>query len=198
MSGPDARPRGPLRLYLASANPNKAAEFQALADSLRGNGPALIIASAAEVGGMPPVSEDTGSFAGNAAKKARALMPLLPEGAWALADDSGLCVDALGGAPGVESAYFAGPRSDAPANLAKLVEAMRGVPAKERGAEFVCTLAAEPRGCRGFGYDPLFVPQGHELTMAEMAPLEKNRISHRGRAWVECVGWLAAGPQTVL
>jgi XTP/dITP diphosphohydrolase len=218
MSGPDARPRGPLRLYLASANPNKAAEFQALADSLRGNGPALIIASAAEVGGMPPVSEDTGSFAGNAAKKARALMPLLPEGAWALADDSGLCVDALGGAPGVESAYFAGPRSDAPANLAKLVEALRGVPAKERGAEFVCTLflcgpggaerlfegrcrgslAAEPRGCRGFGYDPLFVPQGHELTMAEMAPLEKNRISHRGRAWVECVGWLAAGPQTVL
>jgi XTP/dITP diphosphohydrolase len=167
---------------------------------------------------MPAVREDSGTFAGNAAKKARALRPLLPPGAWALADDSGLCVDALGGAPGVESAYFAGPQGDSAANLAKLVAAMRGVPAGERGAEFVCTLflcgaggeerlfegrcrgslAGSPRGGRGFGYDPLFVPQGLELTMAEMEPAAKNRISHRGRAWALCVGWLAAGRETVL
>jgi XTP/dITP diphosphohydrolase len=218
MSGPDPRPSGPLRLYLASANANKAAEFQAMADALRAGAPPVVIAPAAEIGGMPPVREDTGSFAGNAAKKARALGPRLPAGAWALADDSGLCVDALGGAPGVESAYYAGPKGEPGANLAKLVEAMRGVPAAERGAQFVCTLflfgpggaerlfegrcrgrlAEAPRGGRGFGYDPLFVPEGCALTMAEMDPAAKNRISHRGRAWARCVGWLAAGGQTML
>jgi len=218
MCGPEARPPGPLRLYLASANPNKAAEFQALADSVRGAGPGVTIAPAAELGGMPPVREDAGTFAGNAAKKARALAPLLPPGAWALADDSGLCVDALGGSPGVESAYFAGPAADPAANLARLVGAMRGVPAGGRGAEFVCTLflrgpggaerlfegrcrgslAASPRGAHGFGYDPLFVPEGLALTLAEMEPAQKNRISHRGRAWALCVGWLAAGVDSVL
>jgi XTP/dITP diphosphohydrolase len=131
---------------------------------------------------------------------------------WALADDSGLCVDFLGGDPGVESAYYAGPRATPAANLAKLVEAMRAVPDGARGAEFVCVLflagpggleraftgrcpgalAREPRGAGGFGYDPLFIPAGHERTLAEMPAGEKNRLSHRGLAWAECVGWLAA------
>ncbi len=204
-----------MRLYLASGNPHKAAELQAMADAMGpGAGGARIeVVSAALVGGMPHVDEDTGSFEGNARKKAQALRGRLPADGWALADDSGLCVDALGGAPGVDSAYYAGPQADPAANLAKLVEAMREVPDGARGAEFVCvlhlagpggleraftgrcpgTLAREPRGAGGFGYDPLFLPAGHARTLAEMSGQEKNRLSHRGRAWAECVGWLAAG-----
>jgi XTP/dITP diphosphohydrolase len=203
-----------MRLYLASANPHKAAEFQALSDALRGALPDLSIEvrGAAEVGGMPPVAEDTGTFRGNALKKARALKLRLPQEEWALADDSGLCVDALGGAPGVESAYFAGPQGDSTANLAKLVDVMRDVAEGRRSAEFICVLslcgpagvelsfegrcagvlALAPRGARGFGYDPLFVPEGSDATFAELAPEVKNRISHRSRAWAQCVGWLAA------
>ena len=97
----------PMKLYLASGNAHKAREFQALADA--GALPVEVI-SAVAIGGMPPVAEDTGAFAGNARKKARTLKERLPAGDWALADDSGLCVDALGGAPGVESAYYAGPQ----------------------------------------------------------------------------------------
>jgi XTP/dITP diphosphohydrolase len=202
-----------MRLCLASANPHKAAEFQALADQSRdAGGPDVEVVSAAEFGGMPSVAEDTGTFAGNARKKAAALRERLPAEVWALADDSGLCVDALGGEPGVESAYYAGPGGDPAANLAKLVEVMRGVPDAGRRAEFVCVLilsgpggverafegrcpgalALEPRGPGGFGYDPLFVPAGHGRTLAEMEPKEKNLLSHRGLAWAACVGWLAA------
>jgi XTP/dITP diphosphohydrolase len=161
---------------------------------------------------MPPVEEDTGTFLGNAHKKAAALLGLLPAGGWSLADDSGLCVEALGGAPGVESAYYAGPQGDSKANLLKLLKAMAGVPEARRGAEFVCVLvllgpggvekafqgrcrgrlADAPRGAGGFGYDPLFIPDGHDRTLAEMPAELKNRLSHRGRAWAACVGWLAA------
>ena len=160
---------------------------------------------------MPPVVEDAGTFVGNARKKELALKARLPEDGWALADDSGLCVAALDGAPGVESAYFAGPQSDPAANLAKLVEVMRAVPDGERGAEFVCVLflagpgglerpfegrcpgrlAREPRGAGGFGYDPLFVPDGFDQTLAELPAEVKNRVGHRGRAFAACVGWLA-------
>jgi XTP/dITP diphosphohydrolase len=203
-----------MRLYLASANPHKAAEFHALSEAWgRPAGAQRVeVLGASEAGGMPSVVEDTGSFHGNALKKARALHACLPADAWALADDSGLCVDALGGGPGVESAYYAGPGGDAAANLAKLVEAMRGVPGDRRAAEYVCvlvlrgpgglersfegrcagTLAQEPRGAGGFGYDPLFLPAGMASTMAELPPEAKNRISHRGLAWSQCVGWLAA------
>lgn len=151
----------------------------------------LTVVSAREAGGMPPVVEDTGTFVGNARKKAVALQEkLLTSGnaeAWVLADDSGVCVDALDGDPGVESAYFAGPQGDSAANLAKLVEVMRDVrPNAEddrsgsggRRAHYVCVLLLrgpggkesvfearchgrllmEPRGEGGFGYDPLFVP----------------------------------------
>src|SRR5690606_36575396 len=107
------------RFNLASGNPHKAQELQVLA---RESEVAVEISSARELGGMPAVEEDTGSFVGNARKKALALRPLLPAGAWALADDSGVCVDALQGQPGVESAYYAGPQADPAANLAKLVE----------------------------------------------------------------------------
>jgi XTP/dITP diphosphohydrolase len=208
-----------MKLILASGNRHKAAELQAMSRDLarlpRGG---IEVVSAASVGGMPPVVEDTGTFVGNAGKKARALHALLPPGSWSLADDSGICVDALGGLPGVDSAYYAGPEADPAANLAKLVEAMRGVPEGRRGAAFVCVLALLspsgdlrifegrvegrladlPRGSGGFGYDPLFIPEGLDVTMAELLPAEKNRLSHRGRAWSACVGWLAEQGQTVL
>jgi len=193
-----------MKLYLASGNAHKAAEMNALAQA---SGLAVEIVSAKAVGGMPAVNEDTGTFTGNARKKALALQAILPAGSWVLADDSGLCVDALDGGPGVESAYYAGPAGDGAANLSKLVEVMRAVPDGERGAYFVCVLlvvkpdgtewvcegrsegvlSRAPRGGAGFGYDPLFMPTGYEVSFAEMAEADKNRISHRGRAWAQLV-----------
>ncbi|MEY4939426.1 MAG: hypothetical protein RIQ93_1161 [Verrucomicrobiota bacterium] len=195
------------RLYLASGNSHKVAELQSLAIS---SGLAIEVVSARAVGGMPAVEEDTGTFVGNARKKALALRPKLPAGAWALADDSGVCVDALGGAPGVESAYFAGPEADGAANLAMLVTVMREVPHEKRQAHFLCvlalsgpkgedlvfegschgTLCREPRGGAGFGYDPLFVPEGFDRSYAELGDDVKNQISHRARAWTQLADWL--------
>jgi XTP/dITP diphosphohydrolase len=194
--------------HLASGNTHKAQEMQRLADETPATARlGLQIVPAAN---MPVVEEDTGTFVGNARKKARALQQTLPVGAWVLADDSGVCVDALDGAPGVESAYFAGPKSDPAANLRKLTEVMRDVPSDRRGARFVCVLVLcgpdgeerafegscqgvlghEPRGGKGFGYDPLFIPAGHSCTYAELDERDKNVLSHRGRAWRELAAWL--------
>jgi XTP/dITP diphosphohydrolase len=198
-----------MKLYLASGNAHKAAEMNALA---KASSLDVEIVSAKSVGGMPPVVEDTGMFIGNARKKALGLKAVLPADAWVLADDSGVCVDALGGAPGVESAYFAGPQGDSRANLLKLVEVMHGVPVEKRGAAFVCvlllagpdgveavfegrctgTLLNEPKGGAGFGYDPLFVPDGYVASYAELGDDVKNTISHRGRAWSQLTEWLRA------
>lgn len=196
-----------MKLYLASGNAHKVAEMNALAQA---GGLAVEIVSAKAVGGMPAVVEDAGTFTGNARKKALALKAVLPADAWVLADDSGLCVDVLGGGPGVESAYYAGPQGDGAANLRKLVDVMRGVPAGKRGAHFVCVLlmagpgGAEevfegrcdgrlcdtPQGGAGFGYDPLFVPDGQAKTFAELGDEVKNTLSHRGRAWAKLAAWL--------
>ncbi len=198
-----------MRLHLASGNAHKAAEFSALATQA---GLPLTVVSARESGGMPDVVEDTGTFAGNAAKKARALRAKLPAGAWVLSDDSGLCVDALDGAPGVESAYYAGPAGDGAANLRKLVEVIRDVPPARRSAHFTCVLVLitgegrewvfegrcpgrlreTPAGGAGFGYDPLFVPEGYTQTFAELPEAEKNALSHRGQAWRQLVAWWQA------
>lgn len=200
-----------MKLFFASGNAHKAAELQSLADA--GAVPVQII-PAGTVGGMPAVEEDTGSFVGNARKKALALRARLPADAWALADDSGVCVDALGGAPGVESAYYAGPEADTAKNLAKLVTAMRDVPESHRGAQFRCVLLVlgpagheeifegicagqllrEPKGGAGFGYDPLFVPSGCTQTYAELGDEMKNRISHRAHAWARLAEWIRRGP----
>lgn len=196
-----------MRVFLASGNAHKVAELRTLAAA---SGLPVTIHSAREAGGMPPVVEDTGTFRGNAGKKARALLAVLPPGAWALADDSGVCVDALDGAPGVESAYYAGPQSDPTANLAKLVEVMRPVPEDRRGACFLSVLCLAgpggveeyfegrcegrlcqvPRGGEGFGYDPLFIPHGFTQTYAELGDEVKSRISHRARAWAALVNWI--------
>ena len=200
-----------MRIYLASGNAHKAREFSAVAEGSPASRLLQIeIISAASIGGMPPVVEDTGSFAGNARKKAWALRKRLPEGAWALSDDSGLCVDAIGGAPGVESAYYAGPRASGAENLAKLVAALRDVPSDRRTAHFACVLVLigpdgeehmfegrcdgrllrEPAGAGGFGYDPRFVPEGHGRAFAELDVSIKNELSHRGRAWAKLSAWL--------
>jgi XTP/dITP diphosphohydrolase len=192
-------------IHLASGNAHKAREFQELVQAA---GLAVEIRAA---GKMPPVVEDTGTFTGNARKKAAALRVVLPPEAWVLADDSGLCVEALEGAPGVESAYYAGPQGDAAANLRKLTETMRPVADERRAAYFVCVLVLlggpatseqvfegrctgrlrrEPAGGYGFGYDPLFVPDGHTQTYAELGDAVKNQISHRARAFTSLAAWL--------
>jgi XTP/dITP diphosphohydrolase len=195
-----------MKFFLASGNAHKVAELQSLADASR---LPIEIVSARTVGGMPPVEEDTGTFVGNARKKALALRAKLPADAWALADDSGVCVDALDGAPGVESAYYAGPQGDAAANLRKLIATTRDVPDGARGAHFLCVLVAigpggvehifegccggrlmrEPRGGAGFGYDPIFAPDGFEQSYAELGDEVKNRISHRAQAWARLAHW---------
>lgn len=149
---------------------------------------------------IPPPDEDRETFEGNAELKA--LYYAAACRCWTLCDDSGLEVDALGGAPGVHSAYYAGdPRSDG-ANNAKLIQALRNVPPEGRTARFRCAIVLaqpgrvllagsgsvegriidEPRGANGFGYDPHFLVSGLDRTAAELAPEEKNRVSHRGRA----------------
>lgn len=165
-----------------------------------------------EIGEILPgweiVAEDSGAeetertFRGNALLKARALKVRHP-GAWILADDSGLEVNALGGAPGVLSARYAGEDGNTPKNNALLLKNLEGV--EDRRAQFTCAIAlVDPEGVeytveghcpgrilsaaageRGFGYDPLFVPDGHERTFAELTSAEKNAISHRGRALAE-------------
>ena len=149
----------------------------------------------------PEVVEDELTFAGNALKKARSAASAT--GLPAVADDSGLCVDALSGMPGVFSARWAGAgRSDA-ANLALVLDQLADVRDEHRGAHFACAAAVAlpggeervvegrmtgvvirtPRGSGGFGYDPAFVADGHDVTTAEMAAEEKNSISHRGNAF---------------
>jgi XTP/dITP diphosphohydrolase len=150
----------------------------------------------------PEVIEDADSFAGNARKKAGELARALS--AWVLADDSGLAVDALGGAPGVLSARYAGEPTDDQANNRKLLKAVADLPDDRRGAAFRCALAlADPVGsirlesdgaCRGrltrevrgpggFGYDPLFLIPEYHKTFGELSPLVKHQLSHRARAF---------------
>jgi XTP/dITP diphosphohydrolase len=156
-----------------------------------------------------PEIEETGkTFAENAALKAVGISRVLP--GMVLADDSGLEVDVLGGAPGVHSARYAGVQGDDAANNKKLIEARKGRPEAERRGRFRCVLVLaregevlaefsgaveghlleKPRGMVGFGYDPLFVPKGFAETFAELGPEVKNQLSHRARALDGLVQWL--------
>lgn len=149
---------------------------------------------------LPEIVEDGRTFEENAVKKATEVARLT--GRVALADDSGLEVDALGGVPGVLSARFAGDGSSDEANNLKLLDVMKGIPDGRRGARFRCVIAVatpegdvettqgvcegyiahEMRGAAGFGYDPLFVVPDYDKTLAELGPAIKNRISHRAKA----------------
>ena len=182
-------------LVIATTNAGKVGEFAELFRELP-----ITLQSLADFPGAPEVPEDGPTYAANAMHKALALAR------WsccpALADDSGLEVDALGGEPGVHSARYAGPVQDSTLNIAKLLAALRGVPAAQRTARFRCaiavacpngtTLTAEgacegvildtARGSGGFGYDPVFLYPPLGQTFGEIAPAIKNRLSHRARA----------------
>lgn len=190
-----------MKILLASGNQKKLRELVAQLAGLD-----VAIVTPDEIGGLPDVDEDQPTFRGNAAKKA--IAAARHSGSWSLADDSGLEVDALNGAPGVLSARFAGVHGDDARNNALLLEKLRAIPDERRGARFVCALAlARPdgslalevegtasgrilqvaRGSRDFGYDPLFVFTEPGFTetgrgFAELEPHEKARVSHRGRA----------------
>lgn len=148
----------------------------------------------------PEIIETAPDFEGNARKKAVMLATYFDK--FAIADDSGLEVDALGGQPGVQSARFAGEPADTDKNNTKLLKLLKGIPYEKRTARFRCVIALaspdgsvqtaegsveghivlKPSGDKGFGYDPLFIPNGHDKTMAELDITDKNVISHRGRA----------------
>jgi XTP/dITP diphosphohydrolase len=192
-----APPTAPARLVLATANQHKLAELtRILADGHVD----VALVGLAEFPGAPDVAETGATFAENALLKAHAIAQFT--GLPAVADDSGLCADALNGMPGVLSARWSGQHGDDAANLQLLLDQLADVPDDRRGAQFVCAAALvlpggrehvsegvvrgrlirEPRGLNGFGYDPIFVPDSAAITTAEMEPADKDRISHRGKA----------------
>ncbi len=186
----------PETIVIGTGNAHKVVEIR---DALRSVPVKLLDLTA--FADVPEVIEDRDSFAGNASKKACEIAQAL--GCWVMADDSGLVVDALGGAPGIYSARYAGEHGDYKANNEKLLREMAGVPEEKRGARFVCVIAlADPVGKvaftvegifegkiaqkeigeNGFGYDPVFYPPEQGRTVAEMTLEEKNRVSHRALA----------------
>jgi XTP/dITP diphosphohydrolase len=189
-------PRNTSRIVLASGNAGKLAEMRQI---LAGAGIELV--SQGELG-IADADETATTFVENALLKAR--HAARASGLPALGDDSGLCVDALNGAPGLISARYAGRHGDSAANIAKLLDALREVPDPQRGAHFHCSivllahaddpapLIAEgrwhgailraPRGEGGFGYDPVFLDPANNLSAAELDPALKNVTSHRGQA----------------
>lgn len=182
-------------LVLATRNPGKVREMRALLADLP-----VVVQSLADYPQVPEIAETGTTFAENATLKARAVAAAT--GHLALADDSGLEVDALDGAPGVYSSRFAGPDATDADRNALLLEKLRDVPAPQRTARFVAAvaiatpagelhltqatcegrIACQPRGEHGFGYDPIFLLPERGQTMAELSPEEKNQISHRARA----------------
>ncbi len=197
-----------VRLVLATANPDKARELAALLEGFE------VVLRPAD---LPDVEETADTLEGNARLKAVAVMEATGE--LAVADDTGLEVDALGGRPGVYAARYAGPDATYADNVAKLLVELAGVPAGARGARFrtvalarfpdgreimaegtvAGVIASSPRGTAGFGYDPLFVPDGGDgRTFAEMTGPEKAAVSHRGRALHSLAAQLSAPPSGFL
>lgn len=183
------------KLLLASRNRHKIEELQQMLAALN-----IEVISLDDVADMPVIEEDGKTFSENASKKAR--LTAMHTGFICLADDSGLMADSLGGQPGVYSARFAGEDADDQKNNCKLLQMLQGFDGEKRRARFVCVIAIsdpqgnvqtvegtcegridyEERGAGGFGYDPLFIPEGYTRTFAELSREEKNRISHRGQA----------------
>lgn len=196
--------------FVATGNAHKVEEF---AELLQGCG--FTLHSAVACGGMPEVVEDGDSFAANAAIKARALRAFAPANASILADDSGLEVDALKGAPGIYSARYAGTSATDAENRVKLLEALQGLPSEARSARFRCVLCLiRPSGAEhyfdgtcegsinktaaghsGFGYDPIFRPKGHASTFAQLGPKIKAGLSHRAKAVEALRGFLRTRPE---
>jgi len=187
----------PTRIAIASRNPHKLREIGRIC----ADWPVEWWTVENHPGPWPDVEETGSTYLENALLKARAAAAALGEPA--LADDSGIEVDALGGRPGPRSARFAGEDATDERNLEELIRVLKGVPGSGRTARYRCVavlaftdgrelhaegtsegiLEPKPRGARGFGYDPIFVPGGGDRTMAELTDEEKDRISHRGRAF---------------
>ena len=205
----------PLRIQVASSNPGKIAECRLgirLWQEQTGQGGEWSVELVPDFHQLPPCAEDAGSFSGNAQQKALHYSRLV--GGLVLADDSGLEVDALRGAPGVKSRRFAGPGATDADNNDKLLHLLAGVPAAKRTARFVCVLALaqagqllapfrgvaegmildSPRGSGGFGYDPLFLDPESRMTFAEFSPEEKLARSHRGKALRAMLAWMVTQP----
>lgn len=203
-----------MKVFLASGNPKKIGEMQRI---LAEHVPDVEVLGIHDVEGYVEPVEDQPSFEGNALLKARA--GVAATGLPSVADDSGLCVDALNGMPGVLSARWSGPPKSDERNNRLLLDQLHDVPDERRGAHFACAIAwvlpdgrertvegrmpgriiREVRGSGGFGYDVLFVADEHSdhdggrgLTSAELEPAEKDRISHRGRALRELAPHVAA------
>ena len=190
------------RLLLATRNAGKLAELQRLLESAV---PGVEVVGLRDVPEYPEAPETGATFEENALLKAREAVR--HTGLPAVADDSGLAVDALNGMPGVLSARWSGRHGDDGANTALLLAQLADVPDERRGAAFVCAaalvvpggaeqvlerrwrgkVAREKRGSNGFGYDPVFLPEGLEVTSAELAPAEKDARSHRGQAFAALV-----------
>jgi XTP/dITP diphosphohydrolase len=187
-----------MKFVLATRNSHKATELKRILEDLDLDCELLTVADFPDA---PEVEETESTFEGNALLKARALAKFT--GLAAIADDSGLCVDALDGNPGVLSARWSGASENVDqANFDLVLEQVKDVPAKNRGAKFVCAAVAvfpdgqelvaigemfghllnAPTGENGFGYDPIFVPQGFKVSTAQMSSAEKDAISHRGKA----------------
>ncbi|HEX8163740.1 MAG TPA: RdgB/HAM1 family non-canonical purine NTP pyrophosphatase [Pyrinomonadaceae bacterium] len=192
-------------LLLATSNAGKVRELAQLLEALP-----VRLRDLSEFGRVAPVEETGETFEENASLKATAYGRLT--GRLTLADDSGLEVEALGGAPGVRSARYAGADATDGQRVARLLEELEGAGDDERGARFVCVLAlydpaaeslhlfrgvcagriaASARGSQGFGYDPVFVPEGYDLSFAELPAAVKRRISHRARALADARRHLA-------
>lgn len=183
------------KLVLGTANKDKLRELKSL---LTDTG--IKVLSVFDFGNPPEVIEDGDTFSANASKKARIYSLFCNE--LTLADDSGICVNALGGEPGVYSARYAGEKCTYQDNNIKLLKALNGVSKRSRGAKFVtvaalykdgkririirgeCSgrIADDLSGANGFGYDPVFIPKGYDITFADLNKKEKNAISHRGKA----------------
>lgn len=185
-------------VVLATRNQHKVVELRRI---LEGSGLDVDLVGMEAYPELPEVAETGSSFAANALLKARDVSQRT--GLIAIADDSGLCVDALNGMPGILSARWAGRHGDDRANLELLLAQLADIPSGRRSASFHCAAAVatpsgdervvegvleggivdEPKGTNGFGYDPIFVPRGYVLTTAELTPDEKDAISHRGQAF---------------
>lgn len=183
------------KLVIGTSNKDKLAELRSLTRGMR-----IKVMSIADFGTPPEVIEDGETFIANASKKARIYSEFCGE--LTLADDSGLCVNALDGKPGVYSARYAGENCSYQDNNKKLIQALKGVPPTKRGARFVSVVALYKNGKRvkvirgecvgriaeaisggnGFGYDPIFIPKGESKTFAEISKAKKNMLSHRGKA----------------
>lgn len=183
-----------MKLLLASRNAKKLGELRRIVAA-----EGFSVLGLDDVPAFPEAPETEPTFEGNALAKARDAFAAT--GLPSVADDSGIAIDALNGMPGVLSARWSGVHGNDQANLELVLGQLRDVPDERRGAAFVCaaafagpggetvvrgewrgTIIREPRGENGFGYDPIFVPEGYEVTSAELSPEEKDRLSHRGRA----------------